>query len=126
MPSFDQMSPGRFLKKEDFPKPTLLTISGWSQENVARDDQPKELKWVVHFHEMDRGVVTGPVQQGEISEATGTTTSEETIGKKIVAWNNPAVMMGPKRVGGIRFRAPQGQQPEPQPDESPTAEDAPF
>lgn len=111
MPRFDQMNEGKYLKKEDFPQPALLTIKGFKRENVARDDEPDELKWVVYFHEIDRGLALNVVNTQSLKIATGRDSSEESIGCKVVLYNDPSVSMGGKLVGGVRVRAPRNQPP---------------
>lgn len=106
MPRFDQMNEGKHLKKEDFPQPALLTIAGFKRENVARDDEPQEMKWVVYFQEIDRGLALNVINTQSLKTATGRESSEESIGCKVVLYNDPNVTMGGKLVGGVRVRAP--------------------
>lgn len=106
--TFDQMVPSRFLKKEDFPRPTLMTIAEFKQENVAREDEAPDNKWVVYFSEApDKGLVLGPTNLQLMKIATTVNTPEEAIGKQIVVYVDPTVSFGGKIVGGLRVRAPQ-------------------
>lgn len=111
MPKFSQMNKGSYLKKEDFPSPVLLTVMRYTEENVAREGEPAEMKWVVHFAELDRGMVLNPTNQNLMQAATGCEDSESTVGKKVVVFTDPNVSMGGKLVGGLRIRAPRNQAP---------------
>lgn len=103
------MVQSRFLKQADFPKPGLLTIARFENLNVARDNEPKEMKWVVYFKEVEQGMVLSPVNLQLIKIATGTNNPDTAIGKKIVIFVDPTVMMGTKVTGGLRIRAPKNQ-----------------
>lgn len=129
MPRFDQMNEGKYLKKEDFPQPALLTIAGFKRENVARDDEPQEMKWVVSFQEIDRGLALNVINTQLLKTATGRDSSEESVGCKVVLYNEPNVSMGGKLVGGIRIRAPRnlpGPAPVPAPVQVPVYNSAPI
>ncbi len=106
------MKDSPFLTKDDFPIPALLTIRGFSQENVARKGEPAENKWIIYFHEKEKGMVLNSTNRQMVAKITGTeqTGPDDSIGKKIVAYNEPSVTdLSGKVVGGIRFRAPRGQ-----------------
>lgn len=110
---FDQMVPSRFLKQSDFPRPGLLTIARFEQENVAKDNEPKENKWVVYFKEVEQGMVLGPTNLQLLKIATGVDDTDRAIGRKIVVYVDPTVSMGGKITGGLRIRAPKNAQPQP-------------
>ena len=138
MPRFDQMSEGKYLKKEDFPQPALLTIKAFTRENVARDNEPPEFKWTVHFNEVERGLVLNQTNLQLLQLATGCVETESAIGKKVVLYNDPTVSMAGKLTGGVRIRAPRNQpaplarpappvEPEPTfPGEGPDDSNVPF
>ena len=52
-----EMKNSKFIKKEDAGEGKLVTIAGMEQQNVALDDQPPEMKWILHFHEFDKGKI---------------------------------------------------------------------
>lgn len=109
MPRFGQLNEGKYLKKEDFPKPALLTIRAWARENVARENEPPEFKWIMYFNEPvgesnTRGFVVNSTNEQLLQIATGCTGTEDSIGKKIVVYHDPTVSMGGKLVGGLRIR----------------------
>jgi hypothetical protein len=132
-----QMSPSKYLKKEDFEKPRLFTIERFNKENVARQNEPDEYKWVMYFHGEQRGLVLNKNNLSRAALALGSDDTDDWIGKRIVAFHDPTVEFGGKLVGGIRLRAPklraQAAAPPPPPppeedefDEEDPDDDVPF
>ena len=98
-----EMIQSKFLKKEDFPTPTILTIKSVSLEEVGRGDT----RWVIYFNEKAKGVVLNATKIRQLENRYGPDT-DDWIGKKIKAENDPTVMMGTQVVGGIKFTMPSG------------------
>ncbi len=96
----------KYLKAIDLPKPQLMTIEHVEEEQVGDDD-----RLVVYFTEDQRGVVLGPTTLGQIVEAVGSDDTDNWIGCPIVIYNDPSVMYGSRKTGGIRFRKPTGDHP---------------
>ena len=103
------MIPSKYLKQEDVPQPMLVTIRGVEQVQVGRDDE-MTMKWAIYFHELDKpmtlnvsNIMTLEAYLGEETDAWK--------GKQTVVYVDPDVMYAGKRVGGIRLRAPKGQEP---------------
>ncbi len=95
-----------FLTRAEVGRGVLLTIREITQENVAKTGAPEELRWCLHFDEVEKPMVLNSTN-GQI--IAGITKSEDTdgwIGHKIVAYDDPNVSFGGKLVGGIRVRAP--------------------
>jgi hypothetical protein len=105
MPDIDQMRESKYLRKEDCGKGILLTIAKVYRENVARQNEKPEMKWVLAFVEDCKPCVCNVENQGLIAQALGLRNSDDWVGHKIVAWSNPNVSYGGKVTGGIRFRA---------------------
>jgi hypothetical protein len=123
-----QMIQSKFLKKEDFPTPEVLTIKHVSLEEVGKGDT----RWVVYFHEKTKGVVLNITKIRQLEAGFGDDT-DHWIGKRIKVANDPTVMMGQQVVGGIKFTLPSSQQgtktPTPPPPPAPAADfddDIPF
>ena len=98
-----EMVQSKFLKKDDFQTPTVLTIKSVSLEEVGRGDT----RWVLYFHEKAKGVVLNVTKIRQLETKYGHET-DDWIGKKIKAENDPTVMMGTQVVGGIKFTMPSG------------------
>jgi hypothetical protein len=103
----NQLKESNYLKKEDCDPPILVTIKGdLTQENVAMEGKPEDLKWAIHFKEVDKPMILNSTNGQLIAMATGSENSEDWDGKVIVLYNDPNVSFQGKLVGGIRVRAP--------------------
>ena len=105
-----EMKESKFLKKEDVGQGRLFTIVKIERRNVAMDDQPEELKWVMSFKEVEKGFVTNWTNLQLIAKALGSEEVETWSGKQIVLYDDPNVSFGGKLTGGIRCRAPKNTQ----------------
>jgi len=96
-----QMIQSKFLKKEDFPQPEVLTIKDCSLEEVGKSDT----RWVLFFKEKAKGVVLNVTKIKQLEGAYGDDT-DGWIGKKVKLSHDPSVMMGTQQVGGIKMQLP--------------------
>ena len=99
-----EMRESRYLKKEDVGQGKLVTITELEQQNVAMDDQPSEMKWIIHFREFDKGMVLNWTNIQLLSKAVGSEETADWLGKQVVVFDDPTVAYGGKLVGGIRIR----------------------
>ena len=100
-----EMKESKYLKKEDVGQGKLVTIKSLEQVNVAMEDQPEEIKWVIHFQEFPKGMVLNWTNIQLIAKATGSEETDTWTGKKVVVYEDPNVSFGGKLTGGIRIRA---------------------
>ena len=107
MPNIDTMKTSNYLKKEDVGAGVLVTISRMTQENMARDGEPEDLKWLIYFNEFQKPLVSNVTHREQIAAYLNSRISEEWSGKQVVLWNDPSVLFQ-GRVGAIRIR-PAGQ-----------------
>lgn len=105
MPNISVMKSSNFLKKEDVGDGTIVTIRHVSQENVAKQGAPEELKWCVHFDEFDKPMVCNAVNSQLMAKFCGSEETEEWSGKKVILYDDPTVSYAGKLTGGIRCRA---------------------
>jgi hypothetical protein len=112
MASVNDLKSSKFLKKEDVGEGALVTIRKVTQENVAKEGAPEELKWCLHFDEFDKPLVLNSTNGQIIGKVTGIEDEIEVgwVGKKIVLYDDPNVSFAGKITGGIRVRAPKTQQ----------------
>lgn len=108
-----QIKNSQFLKKEDVGAGALVTIKDCTQENVALPGAPEELKWALHFSELEKPLILNQTNGTLIQTITGSPESDDWIGKKIVLYADATIMYAGKLVGGIRVRAPRGQAAKP-------------
>jgi hypothetical protein len=129
MPNISVLKSSNFIKKEDCEPPVLLTIDRVAEENVAKEGAPQELKWCVHFKEVEKPMVLNSTNGQIIAQITGSQETDDWAGHKVVLYHDPSVSFGGKLVGGIRCRAPRGPanptKPVTQP-AMPVEEDEPF
>jgi len=81
-----------------------LTISGLSKENLARDGEPPEMRWILQFAEAVKPCVLNMTNIRMIAHVTGSEETNDWIGKKITLWNDPTVSFN-GNVGGIRVQS---------------------
>ena len=111
MPNISVLKESNFIKKEDCEPPILVTIERVSQENVAKEGAPQELKWCIHFREVDKPMVLNSTNGQIIAQITGSPETDNWTGKQVVLYHDPSVSFGGKLVGGIRCRAPRAGTP---------------
>jgi hypothetical protein len=102
----NDLFPSNFLKKEDLAAgPKAVPIGHVAQEEI-QGDGGKELKPVLHFAHTLKPLILNMINYQSIAALYGDET-DGWPGKVIEAYADPNIMFGPKRVGGVRVRAPQ-------------------
>lgn len=99
----NQLSESKYLKKEDCEPPIDVTITDITHENLAREGDPEELKYILNFKEC-KPMVLNPTNAQLIAMATGSEETDDWKGKKVTLWNDKSVSFGGKIVGGIRVK----------------------
>lgn len=106
--NINQMYPGTYLKGADFANgPQVLTIAGIAMENVGQG-QNREVKPVLRFQGVDQALVLNATNGQAIAILYGDET-DNWLGQPIELYFDSSIMMGSKRTGGLRVRAPSGQ-----------------
>lgn len=128
MPNVNDLKQSKFLAKEDVEPDKLVTITGFDELDVSLDDKPTQMKWVLHFKEMEKPMVLNKTNGMLIAQITGSEEFDDWIDKKIVLWNDKSVMFAGEFTGGVRVRAIKGQEPQPEDttDHSNNPDDIPF
>lgn len=111
MPNINVLKNSKFLKKEDVGNGVLVTITGCTEVNVAADGAPEELKWCLHFAEVEKPCVLNSTNGQIIAGFIGSDNTDDWVNRKIVLYHDPSVSFGGKLIGGIRARAPRNLQP---------------
>jgi len=105
-----KLAEGRFLRKEDIGNGILVTFSHLTQENMSQDGQPADMQFVAHWQEANVKPMVLKITNAQLIAAfLGSDDTDDWVGKKIVLYHDPTIMMGHKLVGGIRARAPRNQ-----------------
>lgn len=106
MPKIGEMIESKYLKKEDIHEgEAVVTVAGVKQGNIAMDDQPQELKWMIKFQEFAKPMVLNSTNIQLLAKACGSDDTDEWTGKKVVLYVDDNVSFGGKLVGGLRIRA---------------------
>ena len=114
MPRVNDLKDSRFLTKDDAGSGVIGTIKSYELADVSMESEPRRDRYVLYFHELDKGLVLN-VTNGRLIEAiTGNDDFDAWIGKKIILYNEPTIMFAGKLTGGIRVRAYQGGAPNPE------------
>lgn len=108
MANLSDLKSSKFLKQSDVTPDVLVTIKSLFQENIAKEGAEEDLKWTIHFDELDKPMVLNSTNGQLIAQITGITENIEVgwIGKKVVLYVDKNVSFGGKLTGGIRVRAP--------------------
>ncbi len=129
MPKISEMRESKFLKKEDVGKGALATIESVGQMNVAKEGADQEMKWCLHFSDIDKPLVLNSTNIQLCAKICGSEDTDDWAGKRIVLYTDPNVSYGGKLIGGIRVRAPKPSAAPPPPptmSEPLTDDDIPF
>ncbi len=107
MPKVSEMKNSRFLTQFDVGQEgKVLTIESIDHQNVAAENRPKELKWVLHFEEEEfKPLALNRKNTELIARILNSDDTDDWIGKQIVAYQDPTIDFGGKITGGIRVRA---------------------
>ena len=105
----NDMVTSKYLKQVDVPDPVIVTIVGVKQVNMAKDDEPAEMKYAVKFREFASPMVLNTTNIQVCGKLLGGDT-DDWKGREIVLYTDHNVSFGGQVVGGLRFR---GQEKEP-------------
>ena len=107
MPKIGEMKNSRFLTQHDVGENgRVVTVASVDQQNVAPENQPKELKWVMHFEEeWAKPLVLNRVNTELAAKVLKSDDTDDWAGKQLVAYQDPTINYGGKVIGGIRLRA---------------------
>lgn len=103
--TFDELFPGKYLKKEDVPHPITTTILRIGRETVKTQDGMGEEQATMIYLSGLKPMFLKPVN-GAILKSLFGTNPDTWIGKTVELYVDPTVTMKGKIVGGVRFRQP--------------------
>lgn len=90
---------GQYLKAADISRPMRLIITGCTEATFD-----EEIKLVLHFQGVDRGLVLGTKNLTFLQDNFGFE-SEDWTGQEVVLWNDTSVVFNGK-AGSLRLRFP--------------------
>ena len=123
--NISELKSSKFLKKEDVGKGLLLTITEVRKENIAKQGDEDQLKWLMFFEEVEKPLILHSTNGQLASAFLGSEESDDWIGKQIVLYTDPTIAYAGKVVGGIRVRAPRDRLQETMTAKPPAAKAAP-
>ena len=100
------MIQSKFLKKEDFDTPKVLTIKDCSLEEVGQGDT----RWVLFFKEAQKGLVLNVTKIRQLEAAYGDD-SDGWVNQRVKLSHDPNVSFQGKIVGGIALQTPKAAKP---------------
>jgi len=105
--NIDDMKVSTYLTKEECSPPIRVVISKIDQDNLAKDGEAPEMKFILHFHGDVKPMVLNITNGKLIAMVLSSKETNDWIGKEIILWNDPSVSFGDKLTGGIRVQIPQ-------------------
>jgi hypothetical protein len=105
--NINDLKTSRFITKNDLPAAphgVEVVIQSVSMENAAPSDQKPEMKPIVYFAEFNKPFVLNITNATTIASLLGSEETDDWKDGKIELYYDPNIMMGPKKVGGIRIR----------------------
>ena len=100
MPKTSDMIQSKFLKKDDFDSPQVLTIKDCTLEEVGNEG---DSRWVLWLKERDKGLVLNVTKIRLLESAYGQDT-DDWRGNRVKLSHDPSVMFAGKIVGGIKLQ----------------------
>ena len=125
MPSINDVSESKYVRKEDVGQGKIVTVIGYEKKDVSADNEPTEMKYTITFQECKPLVLnkTNAVMFGHLAntnygitrdlqedpdDGSMTPANEQFaswIGKQFMLYNDPNVGFAGKITGGIRVRS---------------------
>jgi hypothetical protein len=95
----------KYLKYQELPEgqDTIATIAGYKQE-VLENNGEKQKKWVLYFHELDKGLALNATNGKTICKVLGTDDMDAWVDRKIALYVKDDVEFGGELVSAIRVR----------------------
>ena len=109
MPKTSDMKDSKFLKQADVGAGVLVTVTGCSKHNVAKEGAEPEMKWCLEFAETDKPLPLNGINTQICENILGSDDTDDWHGQKIVLYVDPTVAYQGKVTGGVRVRAPKKQ-----------------
>lgn len=99
------MIESKYLKQADLKgEEVIVTVQKLGQGNVAMDDKPEEIKWMVKFAEFQKAMVLNSTNIRTLERLLGEET-DDWIGKEVVLYVDENVSFGGELVGGLRLKS---------------------
>lgn len=95
----------RFLKHEELDGHDWdFTVDRVERQEIKDSEGQKELKFVVFFREMEKGMILNATNMKTITKIMGTNESDDWVGKRITVYTKDDIEMGGELKSGLRVR----------------------
>ena len=98
------MIPSSYLKKDDFDEPTICIVAKVGKKNIAKEDEPADVKSLVKFAEFEKPMILNKSNIEALADACDSQDTDHWVGKEVVVYVDPNVMFAGERKGGLRIR----------------------
>ena len=95
----------KFLRKVDLDEELVVTITRVEKEDVSRDGEHRQEKFVAYFAEIEQALILKWNLAEAIKSVTGFNDMDLWSGQQIVLFNDPSVRYEGQIVGGVRVKA---------------------
>lgn len=107
MPNINAIYPSKYLKGSDVgPEGKVLTIKSVSVENVARPNDPPDVKPVLAFKGTDKKLAVGKQVAQVIARISGSEDTDNWANTRLRVYFDENVSYGGRVTGGIRVSTP--------------------
>lgn len=104
----NEMKESKYISKEDVgvngKNLTIRNSDHLLQENVAPDNKPPEMKWILYFNEARKGLALNQTNISLVAHITGSEETDDWRGKPVQLFEDPTISYGGKVIGGVRVR----------------------
>ena len=116
----NELKESKYLTKHDVEPELTATITGISKENLAREGEAPEYKYILNFKECKPLVLNST--NGQLAAlALNSDETDDWIGKQVTMYNDKTVSFAGKLTGGVRIKPDA-----PKPEEKDFDDEVPF
>jgi len=106
------MLPSSYLKQSDFNEDGfIVTVKHIKHENLAKENEPTEMKFVLFFAEFEKGLVLNSTNITSLAKACNSDNTDEWLGQEVIVYVDANVNYGGKTTGGLRIKRHASAQP---------------
>lgn len=105
MAKVSEMIESKYLKQSDVDEEVTVTIVKVGKQNIAKEGDEPELKWMIRFQELPKPMVLNSTNIKRLARACNSEDTDDWAGKKVVLYVDHDVEFAGNVVGGLRVRA---------------------
>lgn len=105
MAKVSEMIESKYLKQSDVDEEVTVTVVKVGKQNIAKEGDEPELKWMIRFQELPKPMVLNSTNIKRLARACNSEDTDDWAGKKVVLYVDHDVEFAGNVVGGLRIRA---------------------